>query len=59
MENTSLISTIGLPRNTYYQLVILGNGFDRACGLRSSFWGFFEPRMEPIKKIEAQGDSPA
>ena len=58
MENTSLISTIGLPRNTYHQLVILGNGFDKACGLRSSFWEFFELRMEPIKKIEAQDDFP-
>lgn len=58
MENASLISTIGLPRNTYHQLVILGNGFDKACGLRSSFWEFFEPRMEPIKKIEAQDNFP-
>lgn len=41
-----------LPANTYHQLIVLGNGFDKACGLHSSFWEFFEPRMEIIKSLE-------
>ncbi|MCP9190554.1 bacteriophage abortive infection AbiH family protein [Streptococcus agalactiae] len=27
---------------TYKQLIILGNGFDLACGLKSSYLAFFE-----------------
>ena len=28
------------------QLIILGNGFDLACGLKSSYNDFFEQRFE-------------
>lgn len=31
------------------QLIILGNGFDLACGLKSSYKNFFEQRFEKVK----------
>ena len=39
-----------LKRN-WHQLIILGNGFDLQCGLRSSFGDFFRPRLEIISSI--------
>ncbi|MDY4159146.1 MAG: AbiH family protein [Candidatus Onthovivens sp.] len=33
------------------QLIILGNGFDLACGLKSSYNDFFEQRFEKVKKV--------
>lgn len=39
-----------------HQLVILGNGFDLACGLRSSFSEFFSPRVAEIKTIDPKDD---
>ena len=34
------------------QLIILGNGFDLACGLKSSYANFFEQRFEKAKPEE-------
>lgn len=34
------------------QLIILGNGFDIACGLKSSYKNFFEQRFEKVKPEE-------
>ena len=33
------------------QLIILGNGFDLACGLKSSYINFFEQRFKKVKKV--------
>ena len=33
------------------QLIVLGNGFDLYCGLRSSFNDFFTPRKKQLNKI--------
>lgn len=41
---------IEMPKNTDHQLLIIGNGFDISCGLRSRFSDFFEGR---ILKLEA------
>lgn len=40
-------------RSTWHQLVVIGNGFDLACDLNSSFSSFFEPRFEKMRDIEA------
>lgn len=41
-----------------HQLLIIGNGFDLACGLKSSFADFFAPRIEAIlKKSTEEGSS--
>lgn len=40
-------------RSTWRQLVVIGNGFDLACDLNSSFSSFFEPRFEKMRDIEA------
>ena len=39
--------------NVHHQLVIIGNGFDRACGLESSFGSFFLPRVNTISEAES------
>lgn len=39
-----------------HQLVVIGNGFDKACGLRSSFYEFFSPRIEPLDCIDVEDD---
>ena len=39
------------PVTDWHQLIILGNGFDLQCGLRSQFSHFFEPRFEAIAGI--------
>ena len=44
-------------RSTWHQLVIIGNGFDLACGLKSDFKNFFEPRLERLQAIEHEGFS--
>lgn len=44
-------------RLTWRQLVIIGNGFDLACGLKSDFKSFFEPRLERLQAIEHEGFS--
>ncbi|MRX79819.1 AbiH family protein [Enorma shizhengliae] len=44
-------------RSTWHQLVIIGNGFDLACGLKSDFKSFFEPRLERLQAIEREGFS--
>lgn len=36
-------------------LVVLGNGFDLACGLRSGFADFFTPRMDKLTEITQTG----
>ena len=33
------------------QLIIIGNGFDLQCGLRSKFGDFFQPRFERIEQV--------
>ena len=33
---------------SWHQLIILGNGFDLQCGLRSKFGDFFKPRFDTI-----------
>lgn len=40
-------------KSNWQQLIILGNGFDLQCGLRSKFGDFFKPRFE---RIESVGD---
>lgn len=40
------------PKDSWQQLIILGNGFDLQCGLRSKFGDFFKPRFEVIANIE-------
>ena len=44
-------------RSTWRQLVVIGNGFDLACGLKSDFKSFFEPRLKKGKAIEQGGVS--
>jgi hypothetical protein len=38
-------------RTNWHQLIIIGNGFDLQCGLRSEFGDFFKPRFDAIGKI--------
>lgn len=38
-----------LEPDANHQLVILGNGFDIACGLRSRFFDFFGSRMQDVE----------
>ena len=40
-------------RPYWRQLIVIGNGFDLACDLRSSFSDFFDPRLQVIKQIES------
>ena len=40
-------------KNSWRQLIILGNGFDLQCGLKSKFGDFFKPRFEVIAGIES------
>lgn len=44
-------------RSTWRQLVVIGNGFDLASGLKSDFKSFFEPRLKKGKAIEQGGVS--
>lgn len=39
--------------STYHQLIIIGNGFDLACGLRSSYSDFFQSRLQQIDKVKS------
>ena len=34
-----------------HQLIVIGNGFDLECGLKSGFYDFFRPRFEAIDEI--------
>lgn len=46
------------PKNIDHQLLVIGNGFDIACGLRSQFSQFFEGRvtkLEEAKELEGDG----
>lgn len=38
-------------RTDWQQLIIIGNGFDLQCGLRSRFGDFFKPRFDVIANI--------
>lgn len=64
----SMLNVPFLPRRSYIdetalraptaiiarqQLVVIGNGFDLACRLKSSFGDFFKPRLESIRCIES------
>lgn len=40
-------------KSSWHQLIIVGNGFDLQCGLRSRFRDFFEPRFEKIAAIKS------
>lgn len=42
-------------RPTWRQLVVIGNGFDLACHLKSDFGSFFKPRFEKMRAIEHGG----
>jgi hypothetical protein len=35
-----------LPRSSWHQLIIIGNGFDLECGLPSKFKNFYKPRFD-------------
>lgn len=39
-------------RTDWRQLIIIGNGFDLQCGLRSRFGDFFKPRFDAIANIQ-------
>lgn len=39
-------------KSGWHQLIIVGNGFDLQCGLRSRFKDFFESRLESITAIK-------
>ena len=48
---------IEMPKNTDHQLLILGNGFDISCGLRSRFSDFFEDRVHALENVgDIEGD---
>lgn len=48
---------VSLPQNTSHQLIVIGNGFDMACGLKSGFLDFFEPRMGSLRECrELEGE---
>jgi len=36
-----------------HQLIVLGNGFDLACGLKSRFMNFLEPQMKVLEKLSS------
>ncbi len=38
-------------RTDWQQLIVIGNGFDLQCGLRSKFGDFFKPRFDVITNI--------
>lgn len=40
-----------IPKNNDHQLIILGNGFDLNCGLKSGFSSFFKSRMDLIEEL--------
>ena len=42
-------------RPTWRQLLVIGNGFDLACNLKSDFGSFFKPRFEKVQAIERAG----
>lgn len=41
----------GIYRTDWQQLIIIGNGFDLQCGLKSKFGDFFQPRFDTIASI--------
>lgn len=61
---TNVVPQISIPdyssylpdmRPTWCQLVVIGNGFDLACHLKSDFGSFFKPRFEKMQAIERGG----
>lgn len=48
-----------LPKNSWHQLLVIGNGFDLECGLKSKFSDFYEPRKNllfpSVDVLEASG----
>jgi hypothetical protein len=44
-------SIVDRYRMDWQQLIIIGNGFDLQCGLRSKFGDFFQPRFDIIAAI--------
>lgn len=42
-------------RLSWHQLLVIGNGFDLACNLKSDFGSFFKPRFDLIRTIESIG----
>lgn len=53
-KSSSLRDAVAPACAVCHQLIILGNGFDKACGLRSGFWEFFEPRMSVVRQLETK-----
>ena len=39
----------------WHQLIVIGNGYDLECGLRSRFADFYEPRREAVLATRAHG----
>ena len=39
----------------WHQLIVIGNGYDLECGLRSRFADFYEPRREAVLAVRARG----
>ena len=37
-----------IPNDSNHQLIVIGNGFDLACGIKSGFASFFNPRMRAL-----------
>ena len=47
-----------IPSKSSHQLIVIGNGFDLACGIKSGFASFFEPRMHALGVCrESEGGS--
>lgn len=48
---------LSFPKSVDHQLLVIGNGFDIACGLRSRFSQFFEGRVAKLEEAkELEGD---
>lgn len=50
-----MVGKDNLSKREWRQLIILGNGFDLQCGLRSTFRDFFTHRFQKIQKIQDCG----
>ena len=51
MESNQVSLKMTDSQTVDHELVILGNGFDKACGLHSSFSEFFTPRMQLVETV--------
>ena len=47
-----------IPNDSNHQLIVIGNGFDLACGIKSGFASFFDPRMRALGACrDPEGDT--